>query len=263
MTSVKEQVAGMYACALALRGIAAIAIDHRHFGESGGDPRQWENPVSKVRDIVVATQWLRARSSVDSCRVGLVGVCLGASYAAVALGELGDVDAFAVIAGYFPRPELMRAGNPDRFDAEIRSGQVAMADYRSTGMVTTVPAAGVGVGAPMDGFDVVDYYTSCNRGAVSNYRNEFAVQSRATWLPFSPHDYARSVTVPTRIVHSRAALAPMWAEDFFAKTEGPSEFVWLDDVKQTDFYDRPDVVDHVADQITEHLETIWTENGST
>jgi len=40
MTSVKEQVTGVYAQALAARGIAALAIDHRHYGQSEGTPRQ-------------------------------------------------------------------------------------------------------------------------------------------------------------------------------------------------------------------------------
>jgi uncharacterized protein len=40
MTSVKEQVTGVYAAALAERGIVALAIDHRGYGESAGAPRQ-------------------------------------------------------------------------------------------------------------------------------------------------------------------------------------------------------------------------------
>jgi len=31
MTSLKEQVTGVYACALAVRGFAAPAIDHGHY----------------------------------------------------------------------------------------------------------------------------------------------------------------------------------------------------------------------------------------
>ncbi|MFM7405917.1 MAG: hypothetical protein ACKO3K_04430 [Cuspidothrix sp.] len=34
MTNVKEKVTGVYAQALSERGIAALAIDHRHYGES-------------------------------------------------------------------------------------------------------------------------------------------------------------------------------------------------------------------------------------
>ena len=51
LTSVKEQATGAYARELAARGFAALAFDHRHFGESEGQPRQLENPLEKVEDI--------------------------------------------------------------------------------------------------------------------------------------------------------------------------------------------------------------------
>jgi uncharacterized protein len=51
LTSVKEQATGAYAAALAERGFLALAFDHRTFGESGGEPRQFENPLAKVEDI--------------------------------------------------------------------------------------------------------------------------------------------------------------------------------------------------------------------
>ena len=47
LTSVKEQATGHYAEALAERGFAALAFDHRTFGESEGEPRQFENPRAR------------------------------------------------------------------------------------------------------------------------------------------------------------------------------------------------------------------------
>jgi uncharacterized protein len=51
LTSVKEQAAGAYAKAMAERGFAALAFDHRYLGESGGQPRQLENPLARIEDI--------------------------------------------------------------------------------------------------------------------------------------------------------------------------------------------------------------------
>ena len=59
LTSVKEQATGAYAKALAERGFAALAFDHRYFGESGGTPRQFENPSAKVADIRAAVAALQ------------------------------------------------------------------------------------------------------------------------------------------------------------------------------------------------------------
>src|SRR6187200_1482454 len=54
LTSVKEQATGSYALALAQRGFAALAFDHRTFGESEGQPRQLEQPEGKARDVRAA-----------------------------------------------------------------------------------------------------------------------------------------------------------------------------------------------------------------
>src|SRR5512132_4654286 len=60
LTSVKEQAAGTYAQAMAERGYAALAFDYRYFGESGGSPRQFENPAANIEHIKNAAAALLA-----------------------------------------------------------------------------------------------------------------------------------------------------------------------------------------------------------
>ena len=207
MTSVKEQVAGVYAAALAVRGIAALAIDHRHYGESGGAPRQYEHPDHKIADVRAAIDWLVSTPSVDAGRVGLVGVCLGSSYAAAAsIGE-SRVQALATVAGYFPDPHAMGLGDGGDFDAEIESGAEARRHFERTGETLLVAAAAVEGGAPMHLPEIVDYYGS-PRAGVANYRNEFAVMSREPWLSFDAQALAPLVTASTLFVHAEGALAP-------------------------------------------------------
>ena len=69
LTSVKEQATGNYARALANRGFASVAFDHRTFGESGGLPRQFENPEGKARDVSAAVTTLEG----DPRTTGLPG----------------------------------------------------------------------------------------------------------------------------------------------------------------------------------------------
>ncbi len=78
LTSVKEQAAGVYAAALARRGFAALAFDHRTFGASEGTPRQLEDPLGKVADIGVAVSALQADERLE----GLPVVALGCAPAA-------------------------------------------------------------------------------------------------------------------------------------------------------------------------------------
>lgn len=250
MTSVKEQVAGVYACALAVRGIAALAIDHRHYGESTGHPRQWEHPERKVDDLRHAFSWLAEHPSVDRARRHLVGICLGAGYSAAASVGLDDLRSLSTIVGYFPDPHEMRQTNPG-FEVEIDSGRRARQHFETTGEVLVVPAAGSG-GAPMTSDTVVDYYTT-RRAAVPNYRNEFAVMSRETWLAFDAQAAADDVDAPTLFVHADGALAPHWARRFHDRMNGERQFVLAAPGHQTDFYDAPERVDDAADHIAEWI----------
>src|SRR6186997_511559 len=73
LTSVKEQATGAYARALAARGCAALAFDHRTFGESDGEPRQFEDPEGKARDISAAVTALEADERTRGLPVLAVG----------------------------------------------------------------------------------------------------------------------------------------------------------------------------------------------
>jgi fermentation-respiration switch protein FrsA (DUF1100 family) len=83
LTSVKEQVPGHYADALARRGFVTLAFDNRSFGESGGNPRQYEHPGRKIEDARAALSFLEQRPEVAEASLGAVGVCAGAGYMAV------------------------------------------------------------------------------------------------------------------------------------------------------------------------------------
>ncbi|MFC7617344.1 alpha/beta hydrolase [Actinokineospora soli] len=74
-TGVKDQVTGQYAERIAEAGYAALALDHRGFGESGGR-RGHEDTQGKLADLRAAVTFLSTRHD----RVGLVGVCLGGGY---------------------------------------------------------------------------------------------------------------------------------------------------------------------------------------
>lgn len=70
-TSVKEQVSTEYAKRLRALGFIALAYDPRTYGESDGEPREFENPQWKVEDIKSAVKFMGTLQEVENSRVGV------------------------------------------------------------------------------------------------------------------------------------------------------------------------------------------------
>jgi fermentation-respiration switch protein FrsA (DUF1100 family) len=77
---VKEQTAGIYARKMAEKGYVTLAFDASHKGESGGYPRDTENPAERMEDIRCAIDYLTTLPMADEDRIGLLGICAGGSY---------------------------------------------------------------------------------------------------------------------------------------------------------------------------------------
>ncbi len=80
-SSVKEQIGGIYAQKLAQRGFVALTFDPSYQGESGGQPRDLEDPAVRVEDIRCAVDHMMTLPYVSEERVGLLGICAGGGYA--------------------------------------------------------------------------------------------------------------------------------------------------------------------------------------
>ncbi|MFB8005886.1 alpha/beta hydrolase [Nocardia sp. NPDC056000] len=252
LTSVKEQAAGAYARAMAERGFAALAFDHRTFGESEGQPRQFENPIGKAQDIQQAVTALLADERTSGLPVVAVGVCAGAGYMARAVADDARIQAFAGVAGYYSDT----ADAPPSQEA-IARGRAAEQVWRETGVAETIPAVapdGGDVGMPLR--EAYEYYGT-SRGAVPNYTNGYAVQSFA-YSDFDTIEAAARLAVPFTMVHSENALVPPFARKFYATVSSPKSELWLDSVGQIDFYDDPRLINAAADAAAAHFRSVLT-----
>ncbi len=252
MTSVKEQVTGVYAEALAKYGFVTLAIDHRYFGESGGEPRQYEKFTDKILDIKIAVDFLKKRAEVDENLVSLVGVCLGAGYILAAASEISDIYRLVAVAGYYRDIDEMKSKNMDDFADKISSGTRARRYYDLTGKILTIPAASLTEEAAMQTKDTVEYYTQ--RAAVQNYKNSFAVMSREFFTRFDVQSYAKKTIHPFLMIHSKNALSPHWADRFYKNVKAKKTRQFIDTIGQTDFYDDTVIVDRCVQYISKYLQ---------
>ncbi|GGF11806.1 alpha/beta hydrolase [Williamsia phyllosphaerae] len=83
-SSVKEQIGANYGRTLADRGYTVLAFDPGFQGQSGGQPRDLENPAARVDDIRCAVDHLTTLDYVDNGRIGALGICAGGGYTVTA-----------------------------------------------------------------------------------------------------------------------------------------------------------------------------------
>ena len=250
-TAVKEQATGVYASALAERGLAALAFDHRFFGESGGEPRQFENPAAKIEDIRNAVTALLADERTRSLPVMAVGICAGGGYMARAVADDTRIQAFAGVAGAYTDASQMRT-RLATFDQLVERGKAAERKWRETGQTETIPAVAANGGdVAMPFAEAFDYYGT--RAAVPNYVNGWAVQSYAEVLHWDAIGAAPSIKVPTLVVHSEQAAMPDLARRLVAEVSGPKSELWLTSRNHVDFYDNPQLVGPAADAVAKHF----------
>jgi fermentation-respiration switch protein FrsA (DUF1100 family) len=253
LTSVKEQAAGTYAQAMAERGYAALAFDYRCFGESDGQPRQFESPEANIEDIRSAATALLADDRLTNLPLFGLGICFGAGPMVRSVAEDSRFRAFAGVAGVYTDNAQTKAMMGETYQATIDRGRAAERKRRETGDTETIRAV-----AP-DGGDVAmplreayEFYGT-PRGQVPNYVNRYAVQSSAYTLPFDARGAADTINVPVLIVHSEEALTPDLAHAFYAAVRTPKQELWLRSQGQIDFYDDPRLVAPATDAVAAFL----------
>ncbi|AGB73213.1 MULTISPECIES: alpha/beta hydrolase [Rhizobium] len=142
---VKEQTAGTYAKKLAEQGFVTIAYDASYQGESGGEPRQLENPYIRTEDVSAVIDYLTTLPYVDKGRVGAMGICAGAGYTANAAIQDRRIKAIGTVSAV-NIGSMFRNGwenNVKSIDAlpYVEAGSNARTSDASGAAVATMPLA--------------------------------------------------------------------------------------------------------------------------
>jgi len=238
-TSVKEQMPALYAGKMVSNGFVVLAFDYSHYGESDGQPRQLENPATKLNDLEAAVTYLTGLPYIQS--VGMLGICTSAGNAAYLAAHDSRVKAIATVAGFLPEPAL----SVSMFgDLEVKRRKEAAATakrkFEEKGEEAKVTAYSETdkSAANFGKAGAYDYYLNVKRGAVPEWKNELSVISWETFLDFDPISKASAVKIPTMVVHSDGSAFPDQAKKFYAQLQGKKELVWGVG-NHYDYYDQP------------------------
>lgn len=238
--TVKEQMAGLYARRLAEHGFATLAFDFRFYGESGGEPRQYESGAAKTQDFKNALSFLQSLPVIDAHRIGGLGVCASASYLARAVAEDHRFKSFVTVAGWFQHPETtpMFYGGAEGVQRRLDLATAATERFQQRGQMDYVAAYDPNdPNAAM--FFELDYYANPERGAVPAWKNQFAVAGWSEWLRLNAIDgVAEKIAAPTLFIHSDGSALPDNIRRFYSLMSGPREMYWSTQGAQTDYYDQ-------------------------
>ncbi|BDD06912.1 alpha/beta hydrolase [Aureibacter tunicatorum] len=254
-TTVKEQMAGLYADRLSKEGFITLAFDFRNYGESGGEPRYYECPEKKVRDIVNAVSFLSSLKEVDENRIGAFAVCAGSMYTLMAASEDSRIKAVVTAASWLHDAEAVKLfyGGEEGVSERISLARHAKKVYNETGKVEYVPTISLDdARAAMIGN--FDYYLNPNRGGVPQWSaDKFAVMSWEDWLTLDPMPSAPSLKAATLMIHSDGCVLPQYTKNYFEKIgTSDKELKWVDTnldspMDQFNYYDQEEQVGRAVD----------------
>jgi uncharacterized protein len=255
--SVKEQMAGLYAERLAENGFVALAFDFRNFGESEGQPRQFESPNLKIRDLQNTVTYLLTQPFVNPSDLTGLGICAGAGYIAHAAAQDKRIKKVVTVAAWLHNPSIVEVlyGGKENVQKLISIAEDAAAVFAQTGEVKSVMACSstdptAAMYLPDAGFD---YYLNPKKGAIPAWKNEFALMTWKEWLTFDAISAADGITQPLYMIHSDNAAVPMGARQFYEQLKGEKKSDWLNEFNQLEFYIEKPAVDATIERLVDWL----------
>lgn len=262
-TTVKEQMAGLYAKRFAKEGFITLAFDFRNYGESEGVPRAWENPAMKIQDIKNAVVYLQTLSEVDTDNIGAFGVCAGSMYTLMAASEDNNIKAVATTASWLHDAEAVKLfyGGEEGVQGKIEAAKAAKKTYAETGEFTYIKAIST-TDETAAMFGEYDYYLNPERGAIPQWSaDQFAVATWEDWLTLDPFPSAKNLDKPLFMVHSDGCVLPDYTKKYFdAVASEDKELFWVETelvspMHQFSFYDQETEVALAVDKTSKFFKS--------
>ncbi len=246
---VKEQTAGTYARKLAEEGFVTIAYDASYQGESGGLPRQTENPAVRTEDVSAVLDYMTTLPFVDRDRIGAMGICAGAGYTANAaindprIKAVGTVSAVNI-------GQMFRNGwtnNVADADAEplIKIGADARTADAQGGEPARFPLAPMNeADAPNEELRQAWEYYHTPRAAYPTSPGYMTARSLDQIIPYDAYSKAEAfLTQPLLVIAGSEAGSKWMSDDLLARAASTDKSLHVvEGANHMDMYDGKDEI---------------------
>jgi uncharacterized protein len=255
MSGVKEQVAGQYAERIAKDGYVTLVLDHRHFGESEGEPRQHEDPAKKLEDFKNAISFISSLKGIDRERIGACGISMGGGYMLQLAAFDRRIKSVSIVAsGLNLADTLLEILGKEGFVNFLKEFNNARQRHYDTGEVQYIPAVATdNKPAAMIGDEPFEYYGT-SRAWSPGWVNRYTTESIENLMSYNAIPYARHVSpTPLLIIHGKndKYCLPKFAQEVYDLADEPKGILWLDTSNHIDLYDNEKYVGPAISKIVE------------
>jgi fermentation-respiration switch protein FrsA (DUF1100 family) len=259
-SSVKEQIGTTYAAKMAEKGYVALAFDPSYQGESGGTPRDLEDPSARVEDVRCAIDHLVTLAYVDAERIGVLGICAGGGYAVNAALTERRIKAVGVVVPVNIGRAFRQAHAADRGiddtlaavgrqrTAEARGG----AQRRDPWLPDSLEEAREAGIVDPDTLEAIAYYRT-PPGYNANSTNRLLFRSNALLLGFDTfHLVEALLTQPVQVIvagRRGSTFSYEDGEDLWKRARNSKGFAVIAGAGHYELYGKPEYVEQAADQL--------------
>ena len=259
-SSVKEQIGTVYGGKMAGKGYVTLAFDPSYQGESGGTPRDLEDPAARVEDVRCAIDFLVTLPYVSHENIGVLGICAGGGYAANAALTEHRIKAVGVVVPVNMGRAFRQAQSEANAVtatlaavAEQRTAEARGAEHRRDPWIpdSLEEAEAAGVNDP-DTLDAITYYRT-PRGYNCNSTNRLLFRSNALLLSFDAfHLVGELLTQPLQvIVGGRLGTTFSFSDGktLWERARNKHDFMVVENAGHYEMYDKPENVDQAVERL--------------
>jgi alpha-beta hydrolase superfamily lysophospholipase len=254
LSAVHDQRLPAYAERFAAAGLAALVFDYRHFGSSGGQPRQLFDIKTQLEDWRVVIEHARALGGIE--RVGLFGSSFGGGHAITLAAEVAGLSAVVVQC---PMTDGLKASLRAPKTTAVKLSRLALQDVAGA-RFGRAPKLVKAVGRPgevalMSAADTVDGFASITPPD-SVWVNAISARAGLSILRYRPGANAGNIPCPILVcVCDQDSLVDINASDKVAHDAPQGEVAHYPighfDIYTGEWFER--AVSRQAEFLTRHL----------